>query len=58
MRKRAGLIENTPSLKALRGVERKKLMEEVQRLDKIPPSGEIKDIPELNDTIQACALYS
>ena len=43
-------------MRALRHVERRKLLEEVNRLDKVLPCVEINNITELNDTILACAI--
>ena len=54
IRKRASSIDNRPTMKALKHVERKKLIEAVRRLDKVLPDVEIKDITELNDTIRVC----
>ena len=52
------MIDNRPALKALRHVERNKIMEEVHLLDKVLPNMEIKDISKLNDTILACAKWN
>lgn len=56
LRKRDSLKENRPKMRALRHVERRKLMDEVHRLDKVLPHVEINNITELNDTIMACAI--
>ena len=56
LKKRNELQENRPMMRALRHVERRKLLDEVNRLDKVLPCVEINNITELNDTILACAI--
>lgn len=43
----ASLIHNSPTLKALKHVESKKLIKEINRLDKVLLNAEIKYITEL-----------
>ena len=50
------MIDNRPLLKALIKIKRKKLVNEVHRLDNVLLSGGIKVITELTDTILTCAL--
>ena len=52
---RTNLTENRPKLRALRHIERAKIMAEVKRLDKVLDCVETRTITELNDTILACA---
>ena len=56
MRKQTSLVNNRPTLKVLRHIERKKLIEEVHHLDKVLLSMQVKNITELDDTILRCGL--
>ena len=49
------LSRDRPRLRALRHIERGKIIEEVKKIDKVLDCVEIRDVTELNDTIMACA---
>lgn len=49
------LSGDRPRLRALRHIERGKIMQEVKQIDKVLDCVEINNITELNDTIMACA---
>jgi hypothetical protein len=53
--KRASIVKERPTLKALRNIDRHKIREEVKRLDKVLDCVATNDITEVNDTILACA---
>ena len=52
---RSRLTRDRPRLRALRHIEREKIIKEVKQIDKVLDCVEINDITELNDTIMACA---
>ena len=52
---RSKLARDRPRLRALRHIERSKIMQEVEQIDKVLDCVEINNITELNDTIMACA---
>ena len=52
---RSRLAEHRPKPRALRHIDRGKIMSEIHRLDKVLDCVETNNITELNDTIMACA---
>ena len=52
---RASLVDNRPTIKPMRSVDRSKLREEVKRLDRVLDCVQTSNITEINDTILACA---